>query len=82
LRCQLEPCRIGASDDQRKRFERWIFDPVLLKKGVKTAQLAVMRKRLGAGDVIGSGPGLRGDGEDALGRREQKPGLGVNEPPD
>src|SRR5215467_5787021 len=41
-----------------------------------------MGKRLGAGDIVGCGPGFRGDGEDAVGRREEEPGLGVNEPPD
>src|SRR5215467_7065800 len=41
-----------------------------------------MRKRLGAWDVVGCGPGFCGDGEDAVCGCEQEPGLGVNEPPD
>src|SRR5215469_1359560 len=41
-----------------------------------------MRKRLGARDVVGRCPGLRGDGEDALGRHEQESGLGINEAAD
>src|SRR6516162_6491958 len=74
--------RIGAADDERERVERRIFDAVLLQEGVETAQLAVMRKRLGARDIVRRGPGLRRDGQDAVGRREQEPRLGVNEPPD
>src|SRR5262249_62353707 len=70
------------TDDQREGVERRIFDPVFLKECVETAQLAVMRKRLGARDIVRRGPGLRGDGEDAVGRREQKPRLGVNEAAD
>src|SRR5215470_3005039 len=82
LWCQLEARRIGAADDQRECVERRIFDAVLLQEGVETAQLAVMRKRLGARDIVGCGPGFRGDGEDAVGRREQEPGLGVDKPSD
>src|SRR5215472_580870 len=41
-----------------------------------------MGKRLGARDIVGCGPGFRGDGEDAFGRRKQEPGLGVNKPAD
>src|SRR5215471_3355425 len=82
LRCQLEPRRIGATDDQREHVERRILDAVLLQEGVETTQLAIMRKRLGPGDIVRRGPGVGRDGEDALGWREHEPRLAVDEPPD
>ena len=38
-----------------------------------------MRERLGAGDVVWGGPGLGGNGEDALGRGEEEFGLRIDE---
>ena len=49
---QLEPRRIGAAHDQRQRVERMVLDAVDLEKRVEAAELALVRERLGAGDVI------------------------------
>jgi hypothetical protein len=45
-----------------------ILDAVDLEKSIEAAQLAVMRERLGAGDVIGRGAGFCGHGKDPFGR--------------
>src|SRR5207237_4680306 len=52
LRRQFRPRRIGAAHDDGKRIERRVLDAVDLQKGIKAAQLALMRERLGARDVV------------------------------
>src|SRR5438270_1722504 len=52
LRRQFRPRRIGAAHDDGKRLERLVLDAVDLQKGIKAAQLALMRERLGARDVV------------------------------
>ena len=82
LRRQLEARRIGTAHDQRERVERRILDAIDLQKGIEAAQLAVMRERLGAGDVIRRGASFLRDGEYTLGRGEQEFGRGIDKAPD
>src|SRR5205823_1114640 len=82
LRRELETRRVGATYDQRERAERPILDAIDLEKGIEAAQLAIMRERLAAGDVIGRGAGFRCDGKDPFGRGEQEFRFGIDEASD
>jgi len=82
LRREFKARRIRAAHDHGQEIERRIGDAVDLEKGVEAAQFAVMRKGLGAGDVISDRAGLPRRLEHKLGRGEQEPGLGVDKAPD
>ena len=82
LRREFETRCIGAAYDQRERAERGVLDVVDLEEGIEAAQLAVMRERLGAGDVVRGRAGRGGHGEDALGRCEQECRLRFDEAAD
>jgi len=57
LRRQFRARGVGAAHDHREVVERRILDAVDLQEGVEAALLAIMRKRLGARDVVGDGAG-------------------------
>src|SRR5438552_16377987 len=82
LRRELKPWRVGTAHDQRERVECWILDAIDLEKGIEAAELAVMRERLGARDVVGRGARFRRDSKDAFGRGEQEFGFRIDEAPD
>jgi len=82
LRRELQPRGVGAAHNQCQRVQRGTLDTVNLQEGVEAAQFAIVRERLGARDVVRGGPGLGGDGEDALGRGEEEFGCRIDEATD
>ena len=50
LRREIEACRVGSAHCHRQGVERRVADPIDPEKRVKAAELAVVRKRLGAGE--------------------------------
>src|SRR6516165_4429976 len=81
LRRQIEPRGIGRANDDREGVECSIPDLVDSQEGVETAQLAVMRKRLGTGDVVRCRATCRSHVKDPLRRGKKEGGLRVDEAP-
>lgn len=82
LRGEVVTRRVGAAHDRCQGLQRRLRQLVLTNKGIEAAPFAVMREPLGAGDVVGNGPGLCRNGEHPVSRHIEKFGIRLDEAAD
>jgi hypothetical protein len=82
LRREVRPGRVGPANDDRQCLQGGLPQVVVLEEGVEAAELAVMRERLGTGDIVGGRADLGGDVEYLVGGDIDELRAGFDEAPD